>query len=269
MSNDIVLPEIPVKEIFAALRKTSAGRSLQRMLRFGLYKDPKETSVHWKKILGPSAATYTHMQYLYYFLSNFLKNELSRDPALFNREKQRVLLMASSCHDFGEAIIDGEGIGDIAAPLKNKKHEEKEREMFERVLGLLKLDKNIISELKEAYQNVVVENSSHLHRFFRAVEKTEYIDTILKTYKKCTNGYKLVNQKLLIRQVLSYDLPFVIEYSKEFYSVKKYLFINANHITGAIKFSSNGYIKTGDIEKTYQLWMDCLDNLLLYFKTII
>lgn len=154
MITKVSVPQIPVAEIFSALKKTPAGQSLRTTPRFNLFKDSEPLS-HWRSVLGPSAVTYSHMKFVHKITMRFLKDEVAADHEKFTINDRQTLLLAAACHDFGEAIIDDNGIGDIALIFKNKKHEEIERKVFIQVLDLMDLDKSLKRNLIDSYAKVV------------------------------------------------------------------------------------------------------------------
>ena len=65
------------------------------------------------------------------------------------------MLIAPLLHDWGEIIIDGEGIGDITFEKKNMKHEAIEISIFNKVISLIE-EKSAIDQLLNIYLEVVM-----------------------------------------------------------------------------------------------------------------
>ena len=245
------LPEINVAEIFTALRKTPAAKPLRSMLRFGPFRHETESPQHWKKVLGPSANSFTHMPYVYKFLRKMIATELQISPNFFTKEEQKTLLLAAACHDFGEAVINGQGVGDIIIIWKKPYHEEQEHKVFDEVLAMLKLPKKLKGEISTAYNIVMREKTNRLGHYFNAIEKTEYLDTILKVYRNHLAENRIKNRQLLIGQVLTTYIPPLIEHTEQYVSIKKYLGKNRHFISSAFKYTYRDYVNHDPTDKRY------------------
>lgn len=212
------LPTIPVAEIYKALIHTPAGRSLRATLRYEPFRHQSEEKKHWLKILGPSAVTYSHMKHVYKLTKKSLQHELRMNPKLFSRVEQEMLLLASVCHDFGEAILDEKSVGDVPATKKRAQDEKIEQRVFKQVLSSLKLNPRLKVKLWKSYFEVCHKKNSPLFKFFHLVEHIDYMDTGLTAYKNLANGKsKLKRGKHLIGQILTFSIPLLVNPGKNFH----------------------------------------------------
>ncbi|HEY4496692.1 MAG TPA: hypothetical protein VI432_00905 [Candidatus Paceibacterota bacterium] len=239
--NHKLIPKIPISHIFEVLGKTPAGESLKNTVRFNVYRDSESIGL-WKMALGPSAITYSHMIYMHALVNYLLHRELTSNPGLFTADEHRELLLAAACHDFGEAIINGEGIGDVSDPYKNEELEEKEADMFQRVLFSLDLDSELKKEMFNSYQSVIRGGNKKMYDYFRGVEQMEYIMTGSNIFRQKEN-IKIKNGAILIGSVLAVSIKPTIEKAKKFLSIREILSKNKKAITGMFKHSKEKYTK--------------------------
>lgn len=159
-------------------------------------------------MLGPSAITYSHMKHVYNLTLKALKQELKISPKRFSKSEQETLLLASLCHDFGEALIDNDSVGDVPAPKKNAQHDKVEQRVFKQVLESLELNLKLKTKMWKAYYEVCHDKNSPLYAFFHFIEHIDYMDTGLTTYKNLASGKnKLKRGKHLIGQILVFSIP--------------------------------------------------------------
>lgn len=229
--------ETSVKELFVALRKTPAGKYLSSSLRFRFYKTDREDPFLWRRVLGPSAITFSHMQYMYKVVSSFLRIELKMNPKKINGGDQNKLLLAAACHDFGEAIIDNNGIGDIPDPLKTKEHQLIEQKIFYDVLKILPLKKSLKEEFALAYEEVIVDENSLLHSYFRTIEQLEYIMTAMNVVRASKKRVYITNGKLLVGDVLSNSLIPVLTKTSQYNFILLIFFLHGKPHLLALHFS--------------------------------
>lgn len=254
--------QIPVNEIFDSLRKTPAGKYFLSSLRYKVFKTDKDNDFIWKKVLGPSGVTFYHMEDLYELTSFFLKIDSNKTNKIKPRE-QRKLLTAVVCHDFGEAILQGNGIGDIPDPLKTKAHENIEKKIFYQVIKTLDLNEKLKKEMTTAYEEVVMDESSQLHSYFRSVENFDYILTALRVVKFAKRRIYLTNGKILVGNVLARSVPYMINGPiHNFYSFRFLLDKKASQISSAFNYSLDyfrrapldGAMKTLEIDSSWKAW---------------
>lgn len=263
-----MLQNIPVNEIFTALRKTPAGRSLRQSPRFAPYRHSSESLILWRRILGPSGITYYHMKHVYSILGKFLKVDISARQDIFSSQDIRWLLLGAACHDFGEAILEGEdSVGDIVFFLKNKNHVEKEFIIFQKVLQSLSISDSLKKDLTLAYQEVVMNDSSHLFRYFQSLERTEYLMTALTVFRNYQQFKRLTNSKLLVGNVLAVHIDKVTQFASQHAAIDKFLKKNSHHITQAYKTVSDDYrnyaldnhLKSSNIDDSWKAWQRFLE----------
>lgn len=140
------------------------------------------------------------------------------NPKLFSRAEQETLLLASVCHDFGEAILDEKSVGDVPATMKRAQDEKIEQRVFKQVLGSLKLNPRLKVKLWKSYFEVCHKKSSPLYKFFLLVEHIDYMDTGITAYKNLSNGKnRLKRGTHLIGQILTFSIPLLVNPEKNFH----------------------------------------------------
>jgi len=197
--------------IATALSLTKAGESLATTYRWSAFRS-KESDSDWREILGATAIDISHGELMYQIGRNFLKSEKGR----YSPEQEETFLYGLLVHDYGEAIIDGKGIGDVSTQIKTKAHETAEISIAKQVIYSLPLDDELIEKLIYSYEQVVEGGDPELQAAFKALEKTEYVMTALKTYQNCRtrelrgrSGVTL--EQAMVGRVLIMDLAKILE----------------------------------------------------------
>lgn len=256
------LPNIPAKEIFSALRKTPAGKYLKTALRFSSFISERETPALWRRALGPNAITFSHMENLYRVMKDFLIHE----SGLEDKQKE-ILFYATVCHDYGEAVIDGKGIGDIPDPLKTGEEDIIEREIFYKILSTLDVGDYLRRRLSESYEEVIFSKSTQLHNFFRNVEIFDYVLTAINVYHSSLKRIFIKNGKILVGNVLARGVSYLLKEKDNDYSSFSYMLDKkAHHITASFKYCLKDFIKfpvddpmkNTQIDKAWEKWREYL-----------
>lgn len=166
-------------------------------------------------MLGPSSITYSHMKHVYNLTKRALLHEQKVSHKLFSRAEQETLLLASLCHDFGEAILDKNSVGDIPAPKKIAQDEKIEQRVFKQVLKSLELNPKLKAKMWKSYYEVCHNKNSRLYKFFHLIEHIDYMDTGLKVFKNLSTGKsRLKRGKHLIGQILTFSIPLLVDSEK-------------------------------------------------------
>lgn len=194
-----------------AFANTEAGKSLQNIYRWKQFRTDEPDNV-WVEYLGETANDFSHGILMYNTGVVFLNYEDGR----FIPEKQKIFLMGLIGHDWGEAIINGEGVGDVGAYAKTGAIENKESDMARKAIASINIDKKTKKELVSAYEQVVEGKDPELQYAFKALEKTEYVITAMKLYQTCKKlrergktGIK--QEEAFVGRVLVFDLPKVLD----------------------------------------------------------
>lgn len=189
--------------------------------------------------------------------------ELQYNLSKFSPEEQRALLLGVLCHDYGEAIIDGEGHGDIAFIFKTSDSVGAETTICHKVLNSLPIDESLKHEMMHAYHEVVVNDQSRLYHFFRDVEQTEYLMAGMNVYNAARlHGIKIHHDKILIGNTLGPNLEPIIANAAQYPSIAAFLKSRFSEINGMFEYATEGYKKStlpikakiGDIDSAFNAW---------------
>lgn len=198
-------------KVMGALENSPAGVSLSSTYRWKFFRS-SESDTDWRDILGATAIDFSHGVLMFRIGDDFLQRERNR----FTQEQKDTLLYGLLVHDFGEAIIGGEGVGDVSTQVKTKSDYVEEVDMAWKVIYSLDIDHELAVDLIYSYQQVVMGGDPKLHHAFKALERLEYVMTALKTYQNCrrreTRGETGVElEQAMVGRVLLFDLAKVID----------------------------------------------------------
>ncbi len=197
--------------IVAAFQQSEAGQSLQGIFRWSAFRTG-ETDLTWRQTLGATANDFAHGQLMYGIARRFLEYE----PDRFSSIQQELFLHGVICHDWGEALINDSGVGDISAQVKTAAEEKIESIIARQAIASLNLPLEIKIDLLAGYAQVVEGGDPQLHHAFKALEKAEYVITAMKVYQsgKRMNEQGIAtieNEIPLIARVLVIDLAKVLD----------------------------------------------------------
>lgn len=209
---------IPAQEIYHALLHTKAARSLRETTRYQPFRHSTESRSYWRKVLGPSGVTLSHLKQVYAITQQLLQHEARVHPRRFSRADQEMLLIAALVHDFGEAILDEQSVGDIPAPLKGAEHDRREKKVFRQVLALLALKAPLKKKIWTSYLNACHNKKPHLHQFFHLIEHIDYLDTGIRVYENTKKRRLPIRRGAhLVGQILTFSIPLLVNYSRNLY----------------------------------------------------
>lgn len=263
------LPTIPVSEIYKALIHTPAGKSLRASIRYEPFRHRSEDAKHWRKILGPSAITYSHMRHVYKLTQKAIKHEQKISHERFSRIQQETLLLAALCHDFGEAILDNNSVGDVPATKKEARHEKMEQLVFKQVLSSLRLNPKLKAKMWKSYYEVCHNKNSPLYKFFHLIEHMDYMDTGLTVFKNLSRGKnKLKRGKHIIGQILTFSIPLLVDSEKNsHHSTRHFVRTRKEIIHEMFRYVIRDYRKAEKLGKVilgidiaYVAWQDYLKS---------
>lgn len=225
-----------LSQIQLAIRQSPLGEKLSQIDRWQRFRT-NETKQEWLELLGPTAVVLSHQEYFVDFVSAWV-NGLSQNM-------QRQLILATSVHDLGEAQI-----GDIASPDKKPSDEVIEIDFALKAILSLPLDHGLIEELVLSYESAVRGDDEVLHLLFKALEKTEYLDTAIHVYGSLQSGKDMEKGWIMISRVLALDLPKIIHYAELLPNiVGQFLLAHVDKIDEM--FEQSERFVTKDIEDTY------------------
>lgn len=192
--------------IMQALEKSPAGRSLKEIIRWEPLRSGEPDEVFTKR-LGVTSIDFKHGMLMYHIARTFLRYESGR----FTKEEQAIFLYGILTHDWGEVVIDGDGVGDVNAHMKTADIEKEESRMARIAINSLDLPEEIKMRLLMGYEEVVEGRHPDLRHAFEAIEKAEYVMTAMKVYQNNVRAKRegqpiLINEQALIGRVLVIEL---------------------------------------------------------------
>jgi hypothetical protein len=214
-------------QINRAIEASTAWRSLSKTIRWKPFQDASESDETWRDLLGPTVVVGEHQTHFADFA--FVLAQMEG----LDRDRLRLHYLADLVHDLGEAEVPPESgietVGDVAEQTRLKNQDENEREVLIAFyfLGRLELPPHLLGELIIAYRKVVAGDDEVEFAFFDAIQRAEYIDTIIHAYRQLKAGKPIVNIQSMIARVLMYDFPKVLN-TAEIYpkSIGAYLLAN-------------------------------------------
>jgi len=208
---------IPRDQIESVMIKYQPQLSGQlRYVRFISGENPED----WVQLLGPDVIGLTHPLVTAKIMDSFIEINNTRGIVLSTEEKA-LLMTAAYVHDWGELIIDGQGIGDITFEQKTESHETTELNIFSLLLNDVEDEytKNIIDR---AYKEIVFDKATKLGKMFNAAERIGYLQTGMIAFQG-VNGRRIANWRGLTGNVLSNQIEKLLAYAKEYPYVKDVL----------------------------------------------
>lgn len=249
---------VPFEKIAKALEKSDAGKSLKRTERWSVFR-ADESSKLWREIVGEAANVYEHSLAFFRLGEDFIKLEEKILP-----KDREIFLYSLICHDFGEAIIDGKGVGDVASFKKDKKTEGLEREIAKKVIKSLKLNEQVKKRLNCAYDLVITGRNKKLNFAFKALERVDYAFTAIYVFEKCREREKknlavIKHESDLVGRVFARDLAYVLnECVNHFVNSIGHMLKKKSGVIESIYdhiypyAKSDGYLEK--FEKSYKSW---------------
>ncbi len=256
-------PTIPAQRIYKALLQTKAAQSLRETTRYQPFRHSDESPAYWRKVLGPSGITLSHLKQVYMLTRKLLQHEVRVHPRRFSRADQEMLLIAALVHDFGEAILDEQSVGDIPAPLKGAEHDRREKKVFRQVLALLALKAPLKKKIWTSYLNACHNKKPHLHQFFHLIEHIDYLDTGIRVYENTKKRRLPIRRGAhLIGQILTFSIPLLVNYSKNLYpSTHAFLRKRQRTISSMFHETKSEYLRAekkriviSGFESAYEAW---------------
>lgn len=229
-------------EILQAMAASPAWKSLSETIRWKPFQDPTEDNQTWREILGPTVIVSEHQPHFADF--TYVLSQMEG----FDRDRLRRHYLAALVHDLGEAEVPSESgiqtVGDIPKNNRLKSADESDREILIAFyfLGRLNLNPSLLGELIIAYREVVAGDNEAEFTFFDAIQRLEYIDTIIHAYSQHKKGSSIVHVSSMVARVLRHDFPKVLlsaaTYPK---SVGAYLGANRLELDEMFDFAFKSY----------------------------
>ncbi len=250
----LFMTEVP--RLIDSIRTAVRGSSLADQLKIERWQRfrSEETTAEWIALLGLTAIVLTHQEYFTDFIAQWVK-ELDSEAML-------TLLKASSIHDLGEISI-----GDVPEPHKNLQDEKSEASATIKLIDQLEnLDVDQRTELKRAYEQVVVGENVALHLIFKAFERLEYLDTAVHVFMALNSGLRMDKGEYMIARVLAFDLPKIMIMIEQFpNSIGMYLRFNRETIHSMFDYCRSSVDtefqeKFEDSQRQWQTYCGLIDS---------
>lgn len=172
-----------------------------------------ETLDEWITLLGPDVLLLTHANATANLTERFI-NYNEKNSLKLNTEEKTKLILAAWIHDWGEIIIEGEGIGDVSFENKKDTDWETETVIVNKILSTFD-DEKIREEFHITYQTIAQHTDTKLSAMFNTIETLGYLETAITAYKG-TQGKRITNWKGLCGNVLSNQIEKLVVYSKNY-----------------------------------------------------
>lgn len=192
---------VPSNRILQALAIHPAGPALKAELRWMDFHSPSDTPL-WRQVIGPGANVWDHTISFYRHARLFARIE----PHLQDPRLKSTFLLGVLSHDFGEAKINGVGVGDMAWYRRTPESERKEALIAHGIIGQLDLEPPLRQRMSLAHHEVVSGGNPTLHHAFKALERADYVLTALHVYAMGRMGLVIARSQELIGKVITNDL---------------------------------------------------------------
>ncbi len=253
---------VPFKAIRQIEKKYK--RSFAKTLRYKRYRR-QESLKEWKYFLRNDAILLTHAKEMAGLTKKFLEyNHLN--GVKISKQVKKELAIAAWIHDWGELIIDGEGIGDITYDQKNDFHLKTELNIFKKVINNIPNPKER-KLLLRIYRDIVYDQKSELGQIFNVVENLGYLLNAIGVYQG-KKSKRIENYKGLVGNVLSNQIEKLGRLSSKYPYVEFILNKNNLLISQMFKDIKKSAIPLGTgnkpcfskekLENNYRFWISYL-----------
>lgn len=181
-----------------------------RYARFMIHESISE----WTSILGPDVLLLTHREATAKITKTFLSYNEKQGQQLLAEEKFQ-LFLASQIHDWGEIMVENQGIGDITFDGKNNIMEAAEATIFNKIISSVG-EESIKEKFSVVYWDIVMNRDTKLGEIFNAIERIGYLQTAIRAFVGREDGKKIENWRGLAGNVLSNQMQEVLKYSKKY-----------------------------------------------------
>lgn len=210
---------VPYTHIKSITEKHS--QQLSDLLRYARFIE-SETPEEWVKLLGPDVVGLTHPEVTAEIAEKFMVYNAGHGIKL-SSEEQVLFLTMPWVHDWGELIIEGQGVGDVTFEQKTQDHEKVELIIVNLLLGDVD-DTKVRNLLRQAYTEVTLDKTSTLGQMFNAVERIGYLLTGIRAYEG-VESRRIANWRGLVGNVVSNQIVKLLEYRTEYPYVDEVLIL--------------------------------------------
>lgn len=223
-----------------------------------------ESIPEWVSLLGPDVLLLTHGEATAEIADSFILHNENHGVTLTFEEETK-LRLTPYLHDWGEIIIEDEGVGDLTWDDKDEKSEVVEGTIFNKVISDIP-DEEVKEAFHIAYQEVAKKHDTKLGLMFNAIERLGYLQTAITAFVGNEEGKRIKNWKGLAGNVVSNQIPTLVKYAKEYPYVQKFLEDEASAIDAIFAETEDGDIPTdasekecydlGKVQKAFAAWTE-------------
>lgn len=186
-----------------------------------------ESIDEWISLLGPDVRFLTHPQESARVAYDFVSTHHAYGLPIGNSLRNR-LYIAPWIHDFGELIVEGEGVGDVQFDKKTEDDEKEEIKIFCKIVDDYAADEEGAS-LKAVYRDIVMDPYSPLGRQFKLIERVGYVETAIRAYLGY-KGTRIENWQALSGNVMGNQIEALVREKETFPFVDIFLSENSRII---------------------------------------
>lgn len=231
---------ITFHEIHQRFSETPPGQRLSQNARWSYFQPEYISKPDWISLLGIDANNLDHCRLTYSLTLWFIDQQNQSDyPNKFNYEEKDILKLTALTHDWPEGITEK---GDINYEAKTKEDEDNELAVIipaiTSVIGSSHEAQQFACQVKECLKN----SGDQLGKAFNCIEAIGYLKTALSVWpqsKTTSDPYLSQRFQTLTGNVFYNSIPKLIDYSKEFYPAKKFLFYKSQIITQAFQMPNS------------------------------
>ncbi|MEX0919574.1 MAG: adenylyltransferase/cytidyltransferase family protein [Candidatus Saccharimonadales bacterium] len=199
------------------------GQKLSESIRFARFKPEHISDEDWVDTLGVDIDSLKHMPLIYGMTRAFLnecRNTDTNRAVSFSEEQEKVLLFAAITNNWGEVET-----GNTAYDQKTVDVESREKDAYRKVAEEI-IGRDIDIKTRMLIERTVFDRYSELGQAFDAIQKVSYLRIGLIAYKKAYEAEDAVlsnHLKWLCANVLSNQIIMLMEYSKKYPPIRKFL----------------------------------------------
>lgn len=187
----------------------------------------RETVSEWTAILGPDVLSLTHGSVTADVAKDFISFN-KQQGLMLSEEQEDQLLLAAHVHDFGEIMIDNQGVGDVTFENKNSMIEKAEERIFNKVVSEIEPESEK-QRFLASYKHVM-NRDTKMGELFNAIERVGHLKTAIKAFIGAEDGRKINNWKGLVGNVLSNQIRELVKYSDKYPYISFFLVENKTYI---------------------------------------
>lgn len=216
-------------DVFRHASNTLYGRKLSGEIRFAPMKPDEVSAVEWTDALGYDVDNLKHMPVTLGLTKWFLagqKKDGHVSDIYFSPYEETSMCLASSIHDFAEAIV-----GDESALTKTAAFEKKEMLILRiMMLEIFSVEPVLATRIQEAIGDVLEDKTSKLGRAYGFVERMGYVRTAAIAWEQADAKPEPFSGALreLARDVVGHNVPKLVTVASEYPAINEFLTLHAS-----------------------------------------